>query len=268
MFAGLYAGGGSSSASTAGSSWDRPRLPAAAGAPDPDALIIETAIGALPETMKGIYRLDGLASDLGFMVDIEGAFAAALANVVNIVRVYGARRRRPDTDYGCPIPSPQLNYGQPQVMTIEIVRERTISGGEIERPIEAPTQRIRAGLYHEGAYCPLNWDPDPQTLVCARAEYFVWHEALVHLAQSLSGALERFTPIAPSAPAAPWLGAADAGKPARLMGQGEATVYSAMEALTMAARRAHKERRRVAPRGGDVRRPPRPGRALSRDGAA
>jgi hypothetical protein len=273
MFRSVFAGGGS--ASTAGSSWDHARLPPGAGAPDPDALAIETAIAALGETMAGLTAPEELALDLGFPVDVDGAFAAALANVVNIVRVHGALKRRPVLGVESPNPQPVMGVnGKTAIVRMTTVRFKTVerdeSGRQVEarREAEAPAARIRSDLYEAGAFCKLKWDPDPKIMVNERAEYLIWRLALDRLAGALSGKLARFAVIAPSAPLAPWLGDRDSGKPAALMAQGVAGVYTALEILTLEARLANRERRRPNFRRQDLRRPQRPGRSATGDGVA
>jgi hypothetical protein len=267
MFRSAVAGGWS--ASTAGSSWDRARAPRAAGAPDPDALRIEEAIAALPEALMTATAPDELAIDLGFALDVEGAFEAARGNVVNIVRVCGALRKRPVFWVESPIPSPVIAAnGKPAVMRIALAPYRAIDGETKRREAEVAAQRLRSNLCEEGAYCKLTYDPDPQFVVNARAEYLVWRLALGLLAEALAGELDRFAVIEPGAPLAPWLGERDAAKPPDLMAPGAVGVYSAIEILSLEARRANRDRRRPAFRPQDARRPTRPGRSVSGDGEA
>ncbi|GEM_PF-3285256 len=63
--------------------------------------------------------------------------------------------------------------------------------------------------YSLGAYCPLDWQPSPTTVILARADYAVWWEALSQLAATVG--LEKFILLPPSAPAAPWFGEVDGG---------------------------------------------------------
>jgi hypothetical protein len=260
MFRAAFASGGGSAPG------DRIRAPRAAGAPDADALRIEAAIAALPEALAAARAPDELAIDLGFALDVAGAFEAARSNVINIVRVYGALRKRPVFAVDPPIPHPvNAANGKPAVMRIAQAPYRSIDGALRRREAEVPAQRLRSDLYVEGAYCRLDYDPDPQFVVNGRAEYLVWRLALASLAEALAGELDRFAVIAPGAPLAPWLGECEAAKPRDLMTPGAAGVYSAIERLSLDASRANRERRRPVFRPQDARRPVRPGRSVSGD---
>jgi hypothetical protein len=257
MFRAAFGDIGAGSSSEAGTSWDRSLAPRAAGQPDVDAQTIEAAIAMLPEQMKSLTAPDCLALDFGFPIDAVGAFAAALANVVNLVRVYGALGKRPplETDAPRPYPVPASN-GQAAVWVRTTVRD--IGGQPYESEVKAKPPR--GGAYEEGAYCLLEFDPDPQFVVNARAEYFVWRSALELLAEDLSGALERFSVLAPSAPLAPWLGERDAGKP-QMTAAG--VIYGPMEILALEAQRRAHARRRLESRCAATRRPARPGRSAA-----
>lgn len=59
-------------------------------------------------------------------------------------------------------------------------------------------------LYTKGSYCPLRWSPSPVEIVLRRADYHVWHKALVRLSQTLT--LSEYRALPPRASPAPWLG--------------------------------------------------------------
>ena len=63
---------------------------------DPDAVTVEAAVGMLPKRMTAYTAPEELALDIGLDVDIDGAFAAPLANVTNIVLTHGRTRQSPD----------------------------------------------------------------------------------------------------------------------------------------------------------------------------
>ncbi len=263
MFAGVAGGG---SASAAGSSWERaPRAPRAAGPPDEDAITIEEAADRLAAEVAGSAAPETLALDIGLPVDVEGAFRAALANVENIVMTHGLLGKRPAFGREAPAPMPALApNGKPQVLAPTIRLEKTVGGEELRYAVDAPTQALRSGVYASGAFCPLEYDPDPQFLVNERAEYAAWRAGLEALAGMLAGRLARIAALPPSAPAAPWLGERDAGKPADLFGASAERLYSRMELLSMAARQG--ERRPVKQRREDMWRPARPARAIKGTG--
>lgn len=58
------------------------------------------------------------------------------------------------------------------------------------------------GSYEAGAICPVDMRPEPRHVLAARAEYVVWHRALISLADSLR--LETLCVTRPSASPAPW----------------------------------------------------------------
>lgn len=257
MFAGFHGG---SSSSTAGSSWDRgPLSPRSAGPPHADALKVETAVSLLADALAGLQAPDHLALDIGLPVDIDGAFAAALANVANIIIVHASRGGRPSVGRELPRPAPvHAANGKPaircEVTILDIARRPYAS--------ERPAGRLRSGFYETGAFCPLEWDPDPQWIVNERAEYSVWRIALEQLVVQLAGELATISMLAPSAPIAPWLGERDAGKPPNLFAPGAPGVYTRLEVLSMEARRG--QRRRPPARRQDLHRPARPGRSIAK----
>jgi hypothetical protein len=63
--------------------------------------------------------------------------------------------------------------------------------------------------YSAGSFCPLKYEPSPESVVLARADYVVWLEALHELAATVE--LTRFTLLPPRAAVAPWFGGSDAG---------------------------------------------------------
>jgi hypothetical protein len=231
------------------------------GPPDSDALIVEAAISGLAAGMAGLSAPEELALDLGFPVDIEGAFSGALANVADIVIVCGRLGRRPSLAEERPLPTARLApNGKPGTWRIERIAEERFGGGFSEREIETPVQRLRKDSYPPGSYGILVWEPDPQLIVNDRAEYLVWRLALDALAASLSGRMENRAALPPAAALMPWRGDLDGDKPVELFGPGAARVYSGSERLATEARRAARARRDIRMSGGMARRPARPGR--------
>jgi len=63
-----------------------------------------------------------------------------------------------------------------------------------------------ANLYTIGSFCPLVYsDPTPKEVIAARAEYAVWHAALVSLANNLRGNLAEYEAMPPACAAEPWV---------------------------------------------------------------
>jgi len=228
---------------------------------DPDALTVEAAIGMLPTRMAAYTAPEELALDIGLDVDIDGAFAAPLANVTNIVLAHGRLGKRPAIGLETPIPVPKLApNGKPGVWQLQCAVEKTITGDQVERLFEAPVQGARRGVYPSGSYCVIEFEPSPQSVANDRAEYLVWRLALGELAELLSGRLELIAALPPAAAMAPWLGQVDGDKPVDLFRPGADRVYTAMQALALRARREARTRRTIAPSSGKLRRPARPGR--------
>lgn len=61
-----------------------------------------------------------------------------------------------------------------------------------------------AGLYEDGAFCPLLIDPDPTEISLDRTDYTIWHQGMQTLTCKLTGRLEDHTPMAPSRRKNPW----------------------------------------------------------------
>jgi hypothetical protein len=228
---------------------------------DPDAATVEAAIGMLSQRMTAYAAPEQLAPDIGSDVDLAGAFAAPLANVTNIVLTHGRLGNRPAIGQEIPIPTPKLApNGKPGIWQLQCNVEKTIAGDQVERLFEAPVQGARRGVYPDGSFCVILYEPNPQSIVNDRAEYLVWRLALGELAELLSGRLERIAALPPAAAIAPWLGDRDGEKPRDLFGAGADRLHGAAEQRAMAARRAGAVRRTIAPSSGKLRRPTRPGR--------
>lgn len=89
--------------------------------------------------------------------------------------------------------------GKPKVLIDEI---KVIQGGSCR--ITSPCPPVRAGLYRDGAYCPLAWRPDPARLLAERAEYTAWRLALELLLRNLACRLATVAILPAAAPWYPW----------------------------------------------------------------
>lgn len=58
--------------------------------------------------------------------------------------------------------------------------------------------------YTSGSYCPLGWEPAPIAIAQARADYLAWWRGLRELAARLRTRLEKFLPVQPQTPEMPW----------------------------------------------------------------
>lgn len=267
----MFAGGFASavSASTAGSSWRRGGGSSRWADPDPDALAIEAAIGGLAARMAGFAAPEELALDIGLAVDIDGAFAHSLANVGNLLLAHGRMGNRPEWRSEPPAATPRLAAnGKPGVWRRAAAAEPILGGGLVEREYEEAVSSLkRRDTYPDGSYGVIDWDPDPQAgVVSGRADYLAWRLGLETLAAELSGTLQAIAALPPAAALLPWLGEADALKPADLFGAGARRVYSRMEQSAISARRSARERRVRAVSPGKTRRPPRLGKLTAGSG--
>jgi hypothetical protein len=61
--------------------------------------------------------------------------------------------------------------------------------------------------YSAGSFCSLEWSPSPTEIILARADYVVWWQTLVHLAETVE--LAKFKLLPPAAAAEPWFGEVD-----------------------------------------------------------
>ena len=211
------------------------------GEPDPDALAIEAAILALVGPALLTQGLEeAVVSDIGLPVDAEGALAASFANAPNLVLAHGRLGTRPDAGSAAFRVQPRLApNGKPGVWRTERLTDPL--GGE--RDYENPVKAIRRDLYPTGAFCRIEFEPDPQLVVNDRADYCAWRLALEALAEALSGKLERISALPPAAALFPWTGERDGERPRGLFGPGADRVYSGGEAAGLAVSRARGERR-------------------------
>lgn len=156
------------------------------GEPHPDALAIESAVGAL-----GKWFVDWDLSREALMGDLAGLMAGrdvlllGSINVAALVTRHAVMETRPD--WGAerprcyPVPS-KKNHSLPAIV------------GECRGHLH----------YTPGSHCPLRWEPSPISIALARADYAAWHLGLCQLVDGLDHLTScRASP--PAAPAQPWL---------------------------------------------------------------
>ncbi len=83
------------------------------------------------------------------------------------------------------------------------VRQLSPRPNAVPASTDLPTKAIRKDVYASGAYCGLQWSPDPKEIVRDRAEYLVWWLALAWLTGELQD-LESRIIAPPGAPRRPW----------------------------------------------------------------
>jgi hypothetical protein len=179
--------------------------------PHPDSLLVEAAIGALRLT-PGAEDFSAVTQGLGFDLDARGALDYAFANAGNLIVVHGRLGSRPSLPEASTPRAKLASNGRPAVFVIELASEPMFGGGHLHREVETPaTSTKRKDHYPNGAYCRLDWEADPQTMLNDRAEYWAWGAGLAALAVALADRLETRAALPLAAPRAPWRGEADAG---------------------------------------------------------
>lgn len=197
------------------------------GLPDPDAELIEKAIGALDDTViDWAQSFDAIAAELSGLIS------------VNEISKPESRPRTPQANWGDAGTRALKSWWGPEGAKPERDRPRDVLmvGGlrtaalvtmhaikatrpdwneEPPRPVPTPAARgpnamvfgecKGKNLYSLGAYCPLKWSPSPLSIVSSRAEYVAWHHGLVQLAASLQ--LAKFMALPPKTSGTPWLDA-------------------------------------------------------------
>jgi hypothetical protein len=208
-----------------------PAFPAAAGDPHADAVAIEAAVNRLSRFRGMIFDdrdeidpaglmqgIEHMSVDLGGAIDWRQEVAEATGAMVGIVIAHARAGSRPH--YRTTLPAPRADIGpngKPQVLIderfVEVYDERgrlrraqNILPGAITSIAAFPTRAVRKGIYRQGAYCPLIYEPAPAALVAERAECAVWRAALETLAAELEGQLSAIAVLAPAAPWRPWGG--------------------------------------------------------------
>ncbi|MCC6775653.1 MAG: hypothetical protein IT537_03295 [Hyphomicrobiales bacterium] len=193
-------------------------FPVGAGPPDPDALLLDYAVGCLPAQVRlgwphqARELLGHLWTYLRPTDVIETRWAARMTDhrsarvtdrtvvllpgltidLIELVRMYARLGTRPVWDVG-PIRIVRVNAanGKPLVM---------VGQGAARRHARSP----RNGMYETGAYGELRLEPAALEILSARFEYASWRAALVALA---SGRWKYggIAPLPPAAAAAPWV---------------------------------------------------------------
>lgn len=164
-----------------------PRMPAALGAPHPDALTIERAVQGL----RAQLRLDWvqyrvlIMADMPALAPTDSPLGNLVFSEIALVETFARMGQRPTWDIGRPRPRRIL--------------------GRNHKPVIVGT--CEGGRYSLGTYCPLQWfDPTLEAIAFRRAEYLVWRGALDRLLGILRGWLLRdHVPLRPIAPTVPWL---------------------------------------------------------------
>jgi hypothetical protein len=255
-----------------------PGFPEAAGEPHPDAFLIEAAAKGL-EAWKGHGfgpdpAQSGLMHGIDHMdIDHVQAGMEAVAAMAGIVSVNARAATRPRWSRKLPEPFPDNGQnGKPRVLIDETFVEMVDRKGVYYEPTRdpepgaitfikaVPSPPIRAGLYRQGAYCPLVYRPSPAGVVAQRAEYAAWRMGLEILAGELDGRLATIGVLTPAAPWRPWCfdrGSAGEseqhGRPPELFRGQRDEPHRRVTREQEASRRRAAQRRRLEPRTEETR---------------
>lgn len=201
------------------------------GLPDQDAIRIEQAVSALTDQVIDWNQdFELIVGDLSGLISINEVNPAARPKPRDpkfgwgedgskaLKAYYGAGNERPFVDR----PRDVIMVGG--IKTNVLVTSHAIKGTRPDWGDETPipqmtphhlrpsmpavigsSEGIKGGrpYYSMGSHCPLRWYPSPLDMVTARVDYLVWHRGLAALARTLE--LEKFIPLPPKAPAAPWI---------------------------------------------------------------
>lgn len=169
---------------------DDPRFPLALGDPHPDALMLEYKVRSLPDvTMEWEHWCSAIMGELLPYARADDPLVRRMQFSPSALVTMHARMGT----------SPHWDLGRP-----ELKRVLGRNGKPIVLGITA------GGRYTEGAHCPLRLDPTGYDIACARAEYVIWHQALVELIAECWN-LHEMVATGPTVAPLPWI--ADWPKP-------------------------------------------------------
>lgn len=195
------------------------------GLPDPDAILIEKAVGNL-EDMAIDWRksFDAIAADLAGLVSVGDLTGRKLRPRLPKGGYGAAGRKALKAWFGAGGVEPERarHRAEPSIgalRTAALVTMHAVRGSrpdwieESPRALAVPalkgTNAMIHGtchgrnIYSPGSCCPLEWSPAPMSILWSRAEYVAWHHGLTVLAGSLQ--LEKFKATPPKALRTPWL---------------------------------------------------------------
>ena len=229
-----------------------PGFPSAMGAPHPDALLVEAAVERLAtHAEQAVDEQLDLAPDFGALgVDEGHAVRRALAMMPAMVARCAKLQKAPFWSSDV-VPRPIYVGGNGRTLVVrrEPQFSKALTGEEVEHEVIVQVTAEQKGSYAFGAYSPLQYEPDPQSVVDERAEYLVWWGALNALAADLADKLTTFSVRPPSARQRPWTDEAVLGYTPRRLDDISDRVASHEQRMIAAAHRQLGLRRARGERG-------------------
>lgn len=173
-----------------------PGFPAAMGEAHGDALKVRDAVERLPEvSITWQEHRKHILPDLWRWVEADDPIISRMQfSPQNILTFYARLGTRPAWDMGSTkVLRVNAANGKPRVQYID-------QNGEVMFGLTP------GGRYGNLAHCPLRLDPDARDVARARAEYWVWHAALVEVKTIMEGwNLIEYAPTMPVAAQRPWV---------------------------------------------------------------
>ncbi|MBS0528676.1 MAG: hypothetical protein JSS22_04715, partial [Proteobacteria bacterium] len=180
------------------------------GEPDDDALAVAAAIKQLDRSATILDPDDAIVL-FGDIAPIAGDAVRLVMEATYDLRAlvisFAVRGARPDWEFDHPQPFQRFapsSSGRARALVYgidragDLIEVRRNSGRALKRDGEYPP--------HVSPRSPIDWlNPSPIEIAESRAEYFLWHGALVTLAADLAGKLTSHDCLPPSVPALPWL---------------------------------------------------------------
>lgn len=245
------------------------------GLPDPDAELIEKAVGALEDTVLDWKQsFDAIAAELSALISVNDVTRRDIPSRIPKSGWGDAGNRALKGFWGKGAEQPIQDRPRDVLMvgglrTSALVTMHAVKGtrpdwvSESPKPqpvpaLNGPNAMIEGecrgrNLYSTGAYCPLRWAPSPLSIVSSRAEYVAWHAGLVRLVETLR--MAKFTPLPPKVSITPWLdgeGEAMRVKPVMPTGFNSVNSWGTLPLAPVRGRMGPVERR---PKAGPVRYP-------------
>lgn len=194
------------------------------GLPDPDAELIEKAIGGLEDTVIDWPRsFEAIAAELSALISVNDIARRDVQSKAP-QGGWGKRGEKAVKDWFGE--TPRQSYDRPRdvimvggLRTSALVTMHAVRGTRPDWIEDSPRPRMVPALtgsnamiegrcegrnrYSLGSYCPLKYEPSPLSIISSRAEYVAWHNGLMKLSQTL--VLAKFVALPPKASQTPWL---------------------------------------------------------------